>query len=121
MSAPANRTKGVLEQLGTFHGVPIPWQIVLTKMNISIFSCIAANRYDAIILIGRNSVKIANPLTIFGISSGKIQPSRKNNSVQLGQNFQNPLPDNLAESAKLTSVQLWQKQKIATSMQLAEK
>ena len=95
------------------------------------------------------AVKVASPLTIFGISKGKFQRLQKislyllgrfqekyqwakNNSVQLGQNFQNPLPTKLVgslephfcpswtEVEKLTSTQVVSKSKI-TSTQLAER
>ena len=93
--------------------------------------------------------RLRSPLTIFGISKGKFQRLQKislyllghfqekyqrakNNSVQPGQNFQNPLPTNLdgslkphfcsswTEVEKLTSTQVVSKSKI-TSTQLAEK
>ena len=110
---------------------------------------VAANRYAIIIQIMCYAVKVASPLTIFGISKGKFQRLQKsslylfgrfqekyqwakNNSVQLGQNFQNPLPTKLVgslnphfcpnwtEVKKPTSTQLVSKSKI-TSTQLAEK
>ena len=97
----------------------------------------------------RYAVKVASPLTIFGISKGKIQRLQKsslyllghfqekyqrakNNSVQLGQNFQNPLPTKLVgslnphfcpnwtEVKKPSSTQVVSKSKI-TSTQFAEK
>ena len=95
------------------------------------------------------AVKVASPLTIFEISKGKFQRLQKtflyllgrfqekyqrakNNSVQPGQNFQNPLPTKLvgslnphfcpnwSEVKKPTSTQVVSKSKI-TSTQLAEK
>ena len=97
----------------------------------------------------RYAVKVASPLTIFRISKGKIQRLQKsslyllghfqekyqrakNNSVQPGQDFQNPLPTKLVgslkphfcpswtEDKKPTSTQVVSKSKI-TSTQLAEK
>ena len=93
--------------------------------------------------------RLRSPLTIFRISKGKFQPIQKsflyllgrfqekyqwakNNSVQLGQNFQNPLPTKLVgslnphfcpnwtEVKKPTSTQVVSKSRI-TSTQLAEK
>ena len=95
------------------------------------------------------AVKIASPLAIFGTTENENQrlqkkfslPVRtfsreistgKKNSVQPGQNFQNPLPTKLVgslnpnfcpnwpEVEKLTSTQVVSKLKI-TSTQLAEK
>ena len=115
-----------------------------------LFSCyVAAYRCAIIIQIMCYAVKVASPLTIFGISKGKFQRLQKNslyllgrfqekyqraknNSVQLGQNFQNPLPTKLVgslnphfcpnwtEVKKPTSTQVVSKSKI-TSTQLAEK
>ena len=110
---------------------------------------VAANRCAIIIQIMCYAVKVASPLTIFGISKGKFQRLQKislyllghfqekyqrakNNSVQPGQNFQNPLPTKLVgslnphfcpdwtEVKKPTSTQVVSKSKI-TSTQLAEK
>ena len=110
---------------------------------------VAANRCAIIIQIMCHAVKVARPLTIFGISKGKFQRLQKislyllghfqekyqrakNNSVQPGQNFQNPLPTKLVgslnpyfcpnwtEVKKPTSTQVVSKSKI-TSTQLAEK
>ena len=110
---------------------------------------VAANRCAIIIRVMCYAVKVASPLTIFRISKGKFQPIQKsflyllgrfqekyqrakNNSVQLGQNFQNPLPTKLVgslnphfcpnwtEVEKLTSTQVVSKLKII-STQLAEK
>ena len=93
--------------------------------------------------------RLQSPLIIFRISKGKFQRIRKkfslpvrtfsreistgkNNSVRLGQNFQNPLPTKLVgslkphfcpswtEVEKLTSTQVVSKSRI-TSTQLAEK
>ena len=93
--------------------------------------------------------RLRSPLIIFRISKGKFQPIQKsslyllgrfqekyqrakNNSVQLGQDFQNPLPTKLVgslkphfcprwtEVKKPTSTQVVSKSKI-TSTQLAEK
>ncbi len=89
---------------------------------------VAANRCAIIIRVMCYAVKVASPLTIFGISKGKFQRLQKislyllgrfqekyqwakNNSVQLGQNFQNPLPTNLDGSHNHTSVQIGQKLK----------
>ena len=86
------------------------------------------------------SVKLVSPFTIFGIIKDENQRIQKkfplfvrtferekstgknlcqcgtkyisNNSAQLGQNFQNRLPDNLARSLKQTSVQRGQKYEI---------
>ena len=115
-----------------------------------LFSCyVAVYRCAVIIQIMRYAVKVASPLTIFGISKGKFQRLQKtflyllgrfqekyqrakNNSVQLGQNFQNPFPTKLVgslkphfcpswtEVEKLTSTQVVSKSKI-TSTQLAER
>ena len=83
-----------------------------------LFSCyVAVYRCAIIIQIMRYAVKVASPLAIFGISKGKFQRLQKislyllghfqekyqrakNNSVQLGQNFQNPLPTMLVGSLK---------------------
>ena len=116
----------------------------------NLFGCyVAAYRCAIIIQIMCYAVKVASPLTIFGISKGKFQRLQKtslyllgrfqekyqrakNNSVQLGQNFQNPLPTKLVgslnpnfcpnwtEVKKPTSTQVVSKSKI-TSTQLAEK
>ena len=115
-----------------------------------LFSCyVAAYRCAIIIQIMYYPVKVASPFTIFGISKGKFQRLQKsslyllgrfqekyqrakNYSVQLGQNFQNPLPTKLVgslnphfcpnwtEVKKPTSTQVVSKSKI-TSTQLAEK
>ena len=115
-----------------------------------LFGCyVAAYRCAIIIQIMCYAVKVASPLTIFGISKGKFQRLQKsslyllgrfqekyqrakNNSVQLGQNFQNPLPTKLVgslnphfcpnwtEVKKPTSTQVVSKSKI-TSTQLAER
>ena len=115
-----------------------------------LFSCyVAAYRCVIIIQIMCYAVKVVNPLTIFGTTENENQRVQKrsfyllghfqekyqwakNNSVQLGQDFQNPLPTKLVgslnpnfcpnwpEVEKLTSTQVVSKLKI-TSTQLAEK
>ena len=116
-TAPANRTKGVVEQFGT-SGVPIPCRmnrLIMSQYGRTfLFSCYAAAyRCTTIIQIMCYAVKVASPLTIFGISKGKFQRLQKsslyllghyqekyqrakNNSAQVGQNFQNQLPDKLS-------------------------
>ena len=152
-TAPANRTKGVVEQFGT-SGVPIPCRmnrLIMSQCDRTfIFSCyVAAIRCAIIIQIMCYAVKVANPLTIFGTTENEHQRVQKNslyllghfqekyqwaknNSAQVGQNFQNPLPTKLVgslkphfcpswtEVEKLTSTQVVSKSKI-TSTQLAEK
>lgn len=81
-------------------------------MNISIFSCIAVNHYDAIIQIDYGSVKTEKSSHYIRNFKRKNSTVKENNSVHVGQNFQNQLPDNLAGSANPTSVQLGQKLKI---------
>ena len=115
-----------------------------------LFGCyVAAYRCAIIIQIMCYAVKVASPLTIFGISKSKFQRFQKsslyllgrfqekyqrakNNSVQPGQNFQNSLPTKLVgslkphfcpswtEVEKLTSTQVVSKSKI-TFTQLAER
>ena len=88
----------------------------ITMGRTFLFGCyVAAYRCAIIIQIMCCAVKVASPLTIFGISKGKFQRLQKsslyllgrfqekyqrakNNSVQLGQNFQNPLPTKLVGS-----------------------
>ena len=86
----------------------------------------------------RYAVKVASPLTIFGISKGKIQRLQKsslyllghfqekyqrakNNSVQPGQNFQNPLPTKLVGSLNPHFCPIWTEVKKPTSTQLVSK
>ena len=109
-TAPANRTKGVVEQFGT-SGVPIPCR--MTRLIMSqygrtfLFSCyVAAYRCAIIIQIMCYTVKIANPSHYIRnyrerkstVAERFSLPVRtfsreistgKNNSVQPGQNFQN--------------------------------
>ena len=122
----------------------------ITMGRTFLFGCyVAAYRCAIIIQIMCYAVKVASPLTIFGISKGKFQrlpksslyllgrfqkkyQRAKNNSVQPGQNFQNLLPTKLigslkpyfcpswTEVKKPTSTQVVSKSKI-TSMQLAER
>lgn len=122
----------------------------ITMGRTFLFGCyVAVYRCAIIIQIMCYAVKVASPLTIFGISKGKFQRLQKislyllghfqekyqrakNNSVQLGQNFQNPLPTKLVgslnphfcpnwtEVKKPTSTQVVSKSRI-TSTQLAEK
>ncbi len=53
----------------------------------------------------------SRPLTWAVGSATRCELFGENNSVQVGQNFQNQLPDNLAGGASPTSVQLGQKLK----------
>ena len=104
-----------------------------------LFSCyVAAYRCAIIIQIMYCAVKVASPLTIFGISKGKFQRLQKsslyllgrfqekyqrakNNSVQLGQNFQNPLPTKLVGSLKPHFCPNWTEVKKPTSTQVVSK
>ena len=78
------------------------------------------------------------PLTIFRISKGKFQPIQKsflyllgrfqekyqrakNNFVQLGQDFQNPLPTELVGSLKPHFCPSWTEVKKPTSTQVVSK
>ena len=90
----------------------------ITMGRTFLFGCyVAAYRCAIIIQIMCYAVKVASPFTIFGISKGKFQRLQKsslyllgrfqekyqwakNNSVQLGHNFQNPLPTKLVRSLK---------------------
>ena len=108
-TAPANRTKGVVEQFGT-SDVPIPCRMNRLIMSqyggTFLFSCyVAAYRCTTIIRIMCYAVKIASPLAIFGTTENENQRLQKGslyllgrfqekyqrakNSVQPGQNFQN--------------------------------
>ena len=108
-TAPANRTKGVVEQFGT-SGVPIPCRmnrLIMSQYGRTfIFSCyVVAYRCAIIIQIMRYAVKLAKPLIIFGTTENENQRFQKmslyllgrfqkkyqrtKNSVQPGQNFQN--------------------------------
>ena len=76
-TAPTNRTKGVVEQFGT-SDVPIPCRmnrLIMSQYGRTfLFSCyVAAYRCAIIIQIMCCAVKVASPLTIFGISKGKFQ------------------------------------------------
>ncbi|MBQ8622811.1 MAG: hypothetical protein IJ424_00300 [Oscillospiraceae bacterium] len=149
-TAPANRTKDVVEQFSTFRSTEsVSGRPDISQYGRTVYSVVyvAANRCAIIIRVMCYAVKVASPLTIFGISKGKFQRLQKislyllghfqekyqrakNNSVQPGQNFQNPLPTKLVgslnphfcsswtEVEKLTSTQVVSKSKI-TSMQLA--
>ena len=109
-TAPANRTKGVVEQFGT-SGVPIPCRmnrLIMSQYGRTfLFSCyVAAYRCSIIIQIMYYAVKIANPSHYIRnyrerkstVAERFSLPVRtfsreistgKNNSVQPGQNFQN--------------------------------
>ena len=109
-TAPANRTKGVVEQFGT-SGVPIPCRmnrLIMSQYGRTfLFSCcVAAYRCAIIIQIMYYAVKIANPSHYIRnykerkstVTEKFSLPVRtfsreistgKNNSVQPGQNFQN--------------------------------
>lgn len=50
-----------------------------------------------------------SPLTIFGFSDRKFQPSAKNNSAQVGLNFNNHFPTTWRKLQAPTSDQLGQK------------
>ena len=99
---------------------------------------VAANRCAIIIRVMCYAVKVASPLTIFGISKGKFQRLQKtslyllghfqekyqrakNNSVQPGQNFQNPLPTKLVGSLNFNFCPSWTEVKTTTSTQLVSK
>ena len=88
-TAPANRTKGMVEQFGTY-GVPRPCRIsrqIMSQYGQSfIFSCYVADWHCAIIIqIMCYAVKIANPLTIFGILKANFNGRRKSFLYQLGR------------------------------------
>ena len=109
-TAPANRTKGVVEQFGT-SGVPIPCRInrlIMSQYGRTLYSVVyvAAYRCAIIIQIMYYAVKIANPSHYIRnyrerkstVAERFSLPVRtfsreistgKNNSVQPGQNFQN--------------------------------
>ncbi len=109
-TAPANRTKGVVEQFGT-SDVPIPCRmnrLIMSQYGRTfLFSCyVAAYRYAIIIQIMCYTVKIANPSHYIRnyrerkstVAERFSLPVRtfsreistgENNSVQPGQNFQN--------------------------------
>ena len=68
-TAPANRTKGVVEQFGT-SGIPIPCRmnrLIMSQYGRTfLFSCyVAAYRCAIIIQITCYDVKLAKPLTVF--------------------------------------------------------
>ena len=127
-TAPANRTKGMVEQFGTFRSTEsVSGRPDIPQYGRTVYSVVyvAANRCAIIIRVMCYAVKVASPLTIFGISKGKFQRLQKislyllghfqekyqrskNNSVQPGQNFQNSLPTNLDGSHNHTSVQVGQ-------------
>ena len=131
-----------MEQFGT-SGVPLPCrmnrQIMSQCGRTFLFSCyVAVYRYAIIIQIICYAVKVANPLIIFGISKGKFQRLQKtslyllgrfqekyqrakNNSVQPGQNFQNPLPTKLVGSLEPHFCPNWTEVKKPTSTQVVSK
>ena len=104
-----------------------------------LFSCyVAAYRCAIIIQIMYYAVKVASPLTIFGISKGKFQRLQKNslyllgrfqekyqraknNSVQPGQNFQNSLPTKLVGSVRPHFCPSWTEVEKLTSTQVVSK
>ena len=140
-TAPANRTKGVVEQFGTFRST----ESVSGRPDISqygrtfLFGCyVAAYRCAIIIQIMCYAVKVASPLTIFGISKSKFQRLQKsslyllgrfqekyqrakNNSVQPGQNFQNSLPTKLVGSLNPHFCPSWTEVEKLTSTQVVSK
>ena len=111
----------------------------ITMGRTFLFGCyVAVYRCAIIIQIMCYAVKVASPLTIFGISKGKFQRLQKsslyllgrfqekyqwakNNSVQLGQNFQNPLPTKLVGSLKPHFCPSWTEVKKPTSTQVVSK
>ena len=152
-TAPANRTKGVVEQCGTF-GVPIPcrtnptnyvsiwWNISIQLLCSGVPLChyytdnvLCRQGCKTLSLYSEFQKEISTVAEKFSLPvrtfSREISTGKKN-SVQPGQNFQNPLPTKLVgslnpnfcpnwpEVEKLTSTQVVSKLKI-TSTQLAEK
>ena len=87
-TAPANRTKGVVEQFGT-SGVPITCRmnrLIMSQYGRTfLFSCyVAAYRCTTIIQIMCYAVKIASPLAIFGTTENENQRLQKKFSYLLG-------------------------------------
>ena len=114
-TAPANRTKGVVEQFGT-SGVPIPRRmnrLIMSQYGRTfLFSCyVAAYRCAIIIRIMSYDVKLAKPLTVFGTTENENQRLQKKFSYLLGHfqrniNGQKKFCPTWAESSELTSRQL---------------
>ena len=87
-TAPANRTKGVVEQFGT-SGVPIPRRmnrLIMSQYGRTfLFSCyVEAYRCGIIIRIMSYDVKLAKPLTVFGTTENENQRLQKKFSYLLG-------------------------------------
>lgn len=87
-TAPANRTKGVVEQFGT-SGIPIPCRmnrLIMSQYGRTfLFSCyVAAYRCAIIIQIMCYDVKLAKPLTVFGTTENENQRLQKKFSYLLG-------------------------------------
>ena len=139
-TTPANRTKGVVEQFGT-SGVPIPCRIKPTYSiwSNSLFSCLCSGEplchYYTDNVLSRQGCKSShyirnfkrqistvaeNSLYLLGRFQEKYQRA-KNNSVQLGQNFQNPLPTKLVGSLKPHFCPSWTEVKKPTSTQVVSK
>lgn len=140
-TAPANRTKGVVEQFGT-SGVPIPCRmnrLIMSQYGRTfLFSCyVAAYRCTTIIQIMCYAVKIASPLAIFGTTENENQRLQKKFSLpvrtfsreismgkiilsNMGRIFKANFRPSWSEVQNPTSAQLGQKLKI-TSPQFAEK
>ena len=86
-TAPANRTKGVVEQFGT-SGIPIPCRmnrLIMSQYGRTfLFSCyVAAYRCAIIIQIMCYDVKLAKPLTVFWTTENENQRLQKKFSYLL--------------------------------------
>ena len=79
-TAPANRTKGVGEQFGTFRSTEsVSGRPDISQYGRTVYSVVyvVANRCAIIIQIMCYTVKVASSLTIFGTSKGKFQRMQK--------------------------------------------
>ena len=128
-TTPANRTKGIVEQFGTFRST----ESVSGRPDISqygrtfLFSCyVAAYRCVIIIQIMGYAVKVVNPLIIFGSSKGIFQRLQKTSLYLLGhlteknQRCKNPCQRGTNYISK-NSVQLGQNFQNHTSDQIGQK
>ena len=86
-TAPANRTKGMVEQFGTFRSTEsVSGRPDISQYGRTVYSVVyvAAIRYAIIIRVMCYAVKVASLLTIFGISKGKFQRLQKISLYLLG-------------------------------------
>jgi len=138
---PPTEPPACVEQFGTFRSTEsVSGRPDISQYGRTVYSVVyvAANRCAIIIRVMCYAVKVASPLTIFGISKGKFQRLQKislyllghfqekyqrakNNSVQPGQNFQNPLPTKLVGSLNPHFCPNWTEVKKPTSTQVVSK